>query len=73
MADSFAGHDQAVLETGQTVEVEEEWQREDGLRTFLTVKFPIRDAAGDIVAVAVGAIGTDITERKRAQRSFLAI
>jgi len=65
VADSFAGHDQAVLETGETVEVEEEWQREDGLRTYGTVKFPIRDAAGDIVAV--GAIGTDITENKKAE------
>ncbi|MCH8213968.1 MAG: diguanylate cyclase, partial [Proteobacteria bacterium] len=65
VADSFAGHDQAVLETGQTVEGEEEWQCEDGLRTYLTIKFPIRDAAGDIVAV--GAIGTDITESKKAE------
>ena len=65
VADSFAVHDQAVLETGQTVEVEEEWQREDGLRTYRTIKFPIRDAAGEIVAV--GAIGTDITESKKAE------
>ena len=68
LADSFAAHDQAVLESGQIVEVEEEWQREGGLRTYLTVKFPIRDAAGEIVAV--GAIGTDITERKRAEERF---
>ena len=67
LADSFAAHDQAVLESGQIVEVEEEWQREGGLRTYLTVKFPIRDAAGEIVAV--GAIGTDITESKRAQEA----
>ncbi|MFB3134982.1 MAG: diguanylate cyclase domain-containing protein, partial [Rhodospirillales bacterium] len=55
----------AVLESGQIVEVEEEWQREGGLRTYLTVKFPIRDAAGEIVAV--GAIGTDVTESKKAE------
>ncbi len=65
LADSFAAHDQAVLESGQIVEVEEEWQREGGLRTYLTVKFPIRDAAGEIVAV--GAIGTDVTESKKAE------
>ena len=61
----FTAHDRAVLETGRTVEVEEEWPREGGLRTYLTVKFPIRDAAGDIVAV--GAIGTDISETKKAE------
>ena len=65
LADSFAVHDQAVLETGQTVEVEEEWQREDSLHTYRTIKFPIRNTAGEIVAV--GAIGTDITESKKAE------
>ena len=36
-----------------------------GSAPSLTIKFPIRDAAGDIVAV--GAIGTDITESKKAE------
>jgi len=65
LAESFDAHDRAVLETGRTVEVEEAWPREDGLHTYLTVRFPIRDAAGEIVAV--GAIGTDITESKKAE------
>ena len=65
VADSFMGHDQAVLQTGRIIEEEEEWVQDDGVHTFLTVKFPIRGAAGEIVAV--GAIGTDITRRKRAE------
>ena len=70
IADSFTAHDRAVLESGRTVEGEEEWQREDGLHRYLTVKFPIRDAAGEIVAV--GAIGTDITERALLQEQLAA-
>ncbi len=64
VADSFAGHDQRVIETGHTVEEEEEWHLPDGVRTYLTVKFPILDADGNVTSV--GAIGTDITERKKA-------
>ncbi|MFQ5619758.1 MAG: PAS domain S-box protein [Rhodospirillales bacterium] len=68
VADSFAGHDQAVIESGETIEEEEEWVREDGVHTYLTVKFPIFGATGEIAAV--GAIGTDITERKRAEEEI---
>jgi PAS domain S-box-containing protein len=67
-ADAFRAHDQAVVETGRTIAREEDWLREDGLHTYLTVKFPILDVAGRITAV--GAIGTDITERKRAEDSL---
>ena len=68
VADSFTGHDQAVIDSGETIEGEEEWVQDDGVHTFLTVKFPIRGAAGEIAAV--GAIGTDITERKRAEEEI---
>ena len=64
-ANTFATHDQDVLQRGETIEQEEEWIQEDGVHTFLTVKFPIRDSLGQVVAV--GAIGTDITERKQAE------
>ncbi len=68
IADTFMGHDRAVIETGETIEDEEEWVREDGIHTFLTVKFPIPDADGNITGVA--AIGTDITDRKRADEAL---
>jgi PAS domain S-box-containing protein len=67
-ADAFKAHDQAVLETGQSSEDEEEWLQDDGVHTYLTVKFPIRDGAGNIAGV--GAIGTDITERKLAEEEL---
>ena len=64
-ADAFTAHDQGVLDAGQAVEGEEEWRREDGVHTYLTVKFPIFDFAGRITGI--GAIGTDITDRKHAE------
>jgi len=67
-AAAFSGHDQKVLETGQAIEQEEEWSSETGIRTYLTVKFPILDGGGRITAI--GAIGTDITERKRAEEAL---
>ncbi len=67
-ADDFRAHDQAVLETGQVIEQEEQWESDDGVHTYLTVKFPIRDGDGEIVAI--GAIGTDITERKRTEQAL---
>ena len=73
-ADSGVSQDRAVLETGQVVEREEELRREDGDHTWLTVKFPIRDAANNINAI--GAISTDITERKEIDRmktEFIAV
>ncbi|MEE9153064.1 MAG: PAS domain S-box protein, partial [candidate division NC10 bacterium] len=69
-AEAFGTHDRAVLEAGHAIEEEEEWLREDGAHTFLTVKFPIRDASGK--TIAVGAIGTDITERKRVEAALRA-
>ena len=64
-ADSFTDHDQAVIDTGRTIEEEEDWLLEDRVHTYLTVKFPILDSAGGIAGI--GAIGTDITERKHAE------
>ena len=67
-SEAFRAHDLAVLEAGHAIEQEEEFVREDGVHTYLTVKFPIRNAAGKITAI--GAIGTDITERKRAEEAL---
>ena len=69
-AASFADHDRSVLATRRAIEHEEEWLREDGVHTFLTVKFPILDGFGNVEGT--GAIGTDITERKRAEKELLA-
>jgi len=58
-------HDQEVLATGRASEREEVYQAEDGQRTVLTTKFPVKDQANQVTAI--GAIFTDITARKRAE------
>jgi PAS domain S-box-containing protein len=65
VADALAEHDQQVLETGHQMEFEEVVPHEDGVHTYLTVKFPLRDVGGTVHAVC--GISTDVTELKRAQ------
>jgi PAS domain S-box-containing protein len=63
-ADRFRADDQRVLRTGEVVRYEEQALIGGAVRTFLTVKFPLRDAAGRPDAVC--GIATDVTELKRA-------
>ena len=58
-------HQQTVLVTQGPVELEETVHYPDGLRPHLAVKFPLRDATGEIYATA--GISTDITARKKAE------
>ena len=66
--DEHVANDRRVLETGAPLTVEEHVTGPDGTRTFLSVKFPIRDSDGEICAV--GGIATDVTEQRRAQRAL---
>lgn len=66
--ETFDSHDKEVLRTGASVTNEENFTDRGDTKTFLTVKFPIHDAKGDIVAV--GASGIDITERKRVEEEL---
>ncbi len=68
VAESLRRNDQRVLEEKRPIEFEEAvtWGPED--RTYLSIKFPIQDSAGN--AVAVGGISTDITARKRADEAL---
>ena len=65
MADAFRANDLKVLEANRNLEFEEVAPQDDGLHTYVSVKFPLRDSRG--VAYAVCGISTDITERKREQ------
>ena len=65
VAEPLAEHDQQVVAAGRQLEFEEVVPHEDGVHTYLTVKFPLRDVGGDIHAVC--GISTDVTELKRAQ------
>ena len=55
---------------GRPTESEEVLDGEGGPHTYLTVKFPLRDADGAIYAV--GGIATDITGRKQAEQALKA-
>ena len=68
IADDFRANDLRVMEAGAPLEFEESAPRDDGIHTYISSKFPMRDANGKVYAVC--GIATDITRRKRAEESL---
>ncbi|MDY6993548.1 MAG: PAS domain S-box protein, partial [Pseudomonadota bacterium] len=62
IADTLKSNDNQVIIKKQALKFEEEVLQEDGLHTYISVKFPLYDAQEQIYAVC--GISTDITERK---------
>jgi two-component system cell cycle sensor histidine kinase/response regulator CckA len=58
-------NDAAVFERNAPVEFEEQVPQDDGVHTYISLKFPLRDSRGDTYAVC--GISTDITARKRTE------
>ena len=71
-AAQFSANDQRVIEAREPIEFEELVPHQDGLHTYLSVKFPLFSADGTISAVC--GKSNDITDRKRTEehRSRLA-
>ncbi len=69
IGEPFGAHDLDVIKTGAPIEEEEEFLMDDGVHTYLTVKFPILGENGDIAAV--GSSGLDITKRKQIQAQLI--
>jgi PAS domain S-box-containing protein len=65
IADDFRANDLRAFARGFPVQMEEQAPGDDGLRTYVTVKFPLTDTAGRSYAIC--GISTDITERKQAE------
>lgn len=65
MADAFRANDVQALKSPGALTIEEIAPQDDGLHTYISVKFPLLDAAGQPYGVC--GISTDITERKRAE------
>jgi PAS domain S-box-containing protein len=68
VADVFRENDNKVIEAKEPIEFEEVVPHDDGLHTYISIKFPLRDTAGTIYAVC--GISTDITERKRTEHEL---
>jgi PAS domain S-box-containing protein len=66
LADTFRANDMEVLSEGKPIEFEEQVTQDDGLHTYISHKFPIRNRCGELYAVC--GMSTDITERHRLMR-----
>lgn len=62
----FRANDLKVLQAGKPLEWEEVAPHDDGPHDYVSLKFPLRDAAGKIYALC--GISSDITEFKRVQQ-----
>lgn len=65
MADSFRANDQRALDMNEPLTIEEIAPHDDGLHTYISIKFPLVDAEGNSAGVC--GIATDITDRKVAE------
>jgi two-component system, sensor histidine kinase and response regulator len=67
-ADAFRANDLKVLEAGHPIEFEEAVPHDDGIHTYISIKFPLYDSEG--TAYAACGISTDITARRQAQEAL---
>jgi PAS domain S-box-containing protein len=65
VAERFLANDRRVLEADVPIQFEERFPHHDGLRTYLSTRFPLRDSSG--VSYGVCGISTDISDRKRTE------
>ncbi len=69
-AEAFRSNDRKALEAGIPLEFEETAPHDDGVHTYISIKFPLYDSTGRPEAMC--GISTDITERRRAERRLAA-
>ena len=67
-ADLLRARDREVMASGEAAEFEEVVPLAGVDRHYLAAKFPLRNAAGEIVGV--GGVAVDVTERKQAQQAL---
>lgn len=69
IAGPVRANDLRVMELGRPHEFEERAPTNDGMRWFVSLKFPLRDAGGHHFATA--GISTDITHRKEVEAALI--
>jgi len=67
-ADKIRQRDLEVIHSGQAAEHEEVVPTSSGERHYLSVKFPLRNAAGE--TVGIGGVAVDVTDRKQVQQAL---
>ena len=70
MAEAFRANDERALKFRTAITIEEIAPQDDGLHTYISIKFPLLDARGEPYGVC--GISTDITARKRAEADLRA-
>jgi len=70
VARGFVESDTRVWHEQSSIDFEEVAPHVDGFHTYRSVKFPVRDAAGDMIAM--GGISTDISDLKQAHETLKA-
>ncbi len=68
LAATFRENDLKVVSSGKAVQIEEDVPHKDGLRNYISVKFPLRNTEGEIYAIC--CISTDITDRKKSEKEL---
>ncbi|AUT01084.1 histidine kinase [Nostoc sp. CENA543] len=68
LAQALTRNDQDILTSGKPLQSEEVIELDDGLHTYLSIKFPLCDSEGRPYAIC--GISTDITEKKQLEQQF---
>lgn len=70
-ADAFRANDIKVMETGSSLEFEEIVPHDDGIHSYISIKFPLLGPDG--LANSLCGISTDITHRKQMEEDLLKL